>query len=92
LAGTEIPLAGRICAVCDVLDALVSERPYKRAWSFDAALAKIVRDSGTHFDPRVVAALQRLAPQLRRELAGSGAGETADARESAGDPQMTLTV
>jgi CHASE2 domain-containing sensor protein len=68
LAGTEIPLAGRICAVCDVLDALLSERPYKPAWSFDAAMAKIVRDSGSHFDPEMVAALRRLAPRLREEL------------------------
>ncbi|HUB36010.1 MAG TPA: CHASE2 domain-containing protein [Solirubrobacteraceae bacterium] len=68
LAGAEIPLAGRICAVCDVLDALLSERPYKPAWSFDAAMEKIVRDSGSHFDPAVVAALQRLAPRLRRRL------------------------
>jgi CHASE2 domain-containing sensor protein len=68
LAGAEIPLAGRICAVCDVLDALLSERPYKPAWSFDAAMEKIVQDSGSHFDPAVVGALERLAPRLRQEL------------------------
>jgi CHASE2 domain-containing sensor protein len=70
LSGEQIPLVGRICAVCDVLDALLNERPYKPAWSFDAALARIARDSGRHFDPRVVAALQRLAPQLHAEFAG----------------------
>jgi CHASE2 domain-containing sensor protein len=80
LVGTQIPLAGRICAVCDVLDALISERPYKSAWSFDAALAKIAHDSGSHFDPEVVAALQRLAPELRREL-----GDEADERSSGPD-------
>lgn len=67
LSGAEIPLPGRICAVCDVLDALLSERPYKPAWSFEEATAKIAQDSGTHFDPAVVAALQRLQPQLRAE-------------------------
>jgi CHASE2 domain-containing sensor protein len=71
LSGEQIPLAGRICAVCDVLDALLNERPYKPAWSFDATLARIARDSGTHFDPHVVAALQRLAPRLRSELVSS---------------------
>src|SRR4051794_21293960 len=41
LAGEEIPLAGRICAVCDVYDALVSDRPYKRAWSVSEARTEI---------------------------------------------------
>jgi response regulator RpfG family c-di-GMP phosphodiesterase len=53
LAGREIPLAGRICAVCDVYDALMSTRPYKRAWSREEALAEIRRGAGTHFDPRL---------------------------------------
>jgi CHASE2 domain-containing sensor protein len=53
LAGTDIPLEGRICAICDVYDALISERPYKRAWSREEALAEIRRDSGSHFDPNL---------------------------------------
>ena len=56
LSGEAIPLAGRICAVCDVYDALVSERPYKRAWSKREALAEIARGAGTHFDPRIARA------------------------------------
>ena len=43
LRGEEIPLAGRICAVCDVFDALRSRRPYKEAWTLDEALAEIAR-------------------------------------------------
>ncbi len=56
LRGEEIPLVGRIVAVADVFDALVSERPYKPAWPIDAARAEIVRGSGSQFDPKVVEA------------------------------------
>src|SRR3954466_1564151 len=54
LAGEEIPLVGRIAAICDVFDALISERPYKRAWPLADALAEIERGSGSHFDPALV--------------------------------------
>lgn len=57
LAAESIPLAGRIVAVCDVLDALLSERPYKKAWPVEEALAELERGAGKHFDPRVVTAL-----------------------------------
>jgi CHASE2 domain-containing sensor protein len=51
LRGEQIPLAGRICALCDVYDALVSRRPYKEAWPVDEALTEIRRQRGRHFDP-----------------------------------------
>lgn len=54
LAGEEIPLAARLFSVVDVFDALKSERPYKAAWSDEAALAELKSLSGTHFDPEVV--------------------------------------
>jgi HD-GYP domain-containing protein (c-di-GMP phosphodiesterase class II) len=54
LAGEAIPLAGRICAVCDVFDALVSDRPYKPAWTFEEARDELRAQSGRHFDPRLV--------------------------------------
>ncbi|HET8755026.1 MAG TPA: CHASE2 domain-containing protein [Solirubrobacteraceae bacterium] len=57
LAGEDIPLVGRICAVCDVFDALTSPRPYKHAWRVDEALAEIAAESGRHFDPRLAALL-----------------------------------
>ncbi|MES2149485.1 MAG: HD domain-containing phosphohydrolase [Pseudomonadota bacterium] len=56
LAGEAIPLAARIVAVADVFDALTSERPYKRAWSFDDARSFLVDGSGAHFCPRCVSA------------------------------------
>lgn len=82
LAGAEIPLPGRICAVCDVLDALLSERPYKPAWSFDEAIVEIAKGSGSHFDPDVVAALMRLGPQLRAQRADRAGVEGAESAES----------
>ncbi|MBI5705802.1 MAG: PAS domain S-box protein [Armatimonadetes bacterium] len=53
LKGKDIPLVGRIVAICDVFDALTSERPYKRAWPFGEAMAEIERCAGTHFDPHL---------------------------------------
>jgi len=49
--GNEIPIEARIVAVADVYDALVSERPYKNAWSMDTALDYMESHSGKHFDP-----------------------------------------
>ena len=51
LKGTEIPLQGRIMAIVDVYDALVSERPYKKAFTDKEAVDIIMKSSGTHFDP-----------------------------------------
>lgn len=51
LRGEEIPLAGRIAAICDVYDALLAERPYKRAWTVEAALGYIASERAGHFDP-----------------------------------------
>ncbi len=60
LSGEDIPIAGRICAVCDVYDALVSERPYKASWSREQAMDEISRQRGKQFDPTVVDAFLRL--------------------------------
>lgn len=59
LKGQAIPISGRIVAAADVLDALTSARPYKTAWTLDAALSEIRAQSGRQFDPAVVAALER---------------------------------
>ena len=69
LAGEDIPLEGRICAICDVYDALGSKRPYKEAWPVERVLEEIAQSSGSHFDPALVAAFLELAPEL-----GQGAG------------------
>jgi putative nucleotidyltransferase with HDIG domain len=54
LAGKEISLGGRIMAVADVYDALVSDRPYRDGMDKDRVVAIIKEDTGTHFDPEVV--------------------------------------
>jgi putative two-component system response regulator len=54
IAGEAIPLPGRIVAVADVLDALISPRPYKDAWPLDRALAEMEAQRGRHFDPDIV--------------------------------------
>lgn len=54
LRGDDIPLVGQIVAVADVFDTLVHERPYKRAWPLDEAVAEIRRQRGRWFAPRMV--------------------------------------
>lgn len=60
LKGEEIPLAGRIMALADVYDALVSERVYKKAFTHEEAKNIIVDGKGTHFDPVIVDAFLEL--------------------------------
>lgn len=57
LAGDELPLDARVLAVCDVFDALVSERPYREAWPVERALATLAEGAETQFDARCVQAL-----------------------------------
>ncbi|MEA1674266.1 HD-GYP domain-containing protein [Nitrospirillum sp. BR 11163] len=54
LKGPAIPLSGRIVALVDVFDALMSARPYKEPWPLSRALAHIVAEAGGHFDPNLV--------------------------------------
>ncbi len=64
LKGEDIPLEGRIIAVADVFDALTSVRPYKPAWTVEEALALLRRESGRHFDPRLVELFMTCLPQV----------------------------
>jgi HD-GYP domain-containing protein (c-di-GMP phosphodiesterase class II) len=64
LCGSTIPLEARIFAVADVFDALTVERPYKNAWTPEAARDQILKESGTHFDPQVVEAFNTVYKQL----------------------------
>ena len=56
LSGEDIPIASRIIAVVDTLDAMTTDRPYRKALPVDAALEEIKKNSGTQFDPKVVEA------------------------------------
>jgi len=64
LAGEAIPQSGRIAALADVFDALVSERPYKKAWTVEAAVNLIKENSGKHFDPQLVAVFMQQLPGI----------------------------
>jgi len=68
LSGRDIPLAGRICAIVDVFDALLSSRPYKEPWTLADALAEIREQRGRHFDPDLVDAFLGIAARLHAEL------------------------
>ncbi|MFZ5821271.1 MAG: HD-GYP domain-containing protein, partial [Chloroflexota bacterium] len=60
LAGEQIPLAARIFAIVDVYDALTTDRPYREAWSKEAAIQYLRSEGGKHFDPKVVEAFLAL--------------------------------
>jgi HD-GYP domain-containing protein (c-di-GMP phosphodiesterase class II) len=60
LVAEQIPLSARIFAVIDVWDALLSDRPYRPAWSKERVCAHLLQQRGTHFDPRVVDAFLRM--------------------------------
>ncbi|AWK89483.1 HD-GYP domain-containing protein [Azospirillum thermophilum] len=78
LAGTEIPLVGRITALADVFDALTSVRPYKPAWPLATARRHIVEHSGSHFDPDCVQVLVERWDEVCG-IAGAYADADADA-------------
>ena len=74
LAGEAIPLEARVVAVADVFDALLSERPYKRAWTMDETFDYIVAERGRLFDPRCVDALVASRARVEEACARHAAG------------------
>lgn len=66
LAGEDIPIGARILSAVDCLDALASDRQYRKALPLDEAMARVVADSGKSFDPKVVAILQRRYRELEK--------------------------
>jgi diguanylate cyclase (GGDEF)-like protein/putative nucleotidyltransferase with HDIG domain len=66
LKGEAIPIGARILAAVDCLDALATDRQYRRALPLDDAMARVVKESGTSFDPRVVEVLQRRYVELEK--------------------------
>lgn len=59
LSGEEIPIVARIIAVADAWHAMIEDRPYRRAFTMERAVAELQRGRGTHFDPEVVDAFLR---------------------------------
>jgi diguanylate cyclase (GGDEF)-like protein/putative nucleotidyltransferase with HDIG domain len=66
LRGTDIPIGARILAAVDFLDALASDRQYRRALPLNEAMARLVDESGKSFDPQVVRVLQRRYVELEQ--------------------------
>jgi len=68
LRGEQIPLGARIFAIADTLDAMTSDRPYRKGSSIHAATAEIVRCSSTQFDPHIVEVFLNMSPESWSEL------------------------
>ena len=64
LKGEAIPIEARITALADVFDALTSERPYKKAWTVEEALAEINNQRDKHFESRLVDAFKEILPDV----------------------------
>ncbi|MCL2260487.1 MAG: response regulator [Fibromonadales bacterium] len=72
LKGEEIPLQGRLLAIADVYDALVSDRPYKKAFTHEEAVDIIVGGKGTHFDPVLADLFLKVADEFKVILLNYG--------------------
>ena len=75
LRGNEIPIGARIFSVADTLDAITSDRPYRKARSFDAARQEVLRCSGSQFDPSVVEIFLKIPNELWNELRSEITGQ-----------------
>jgi len=67
-AGEEIPIGARILSAVDFLDAMASDRQYRRALPLDDVMARLQEESGKSFDPKVVAVLRRRYVELERQV------------------------
>jgi HD-GYP domain-containing protein (c-di-GMP phosphodiesterase class II) len=77
LAGKAIPVAARIIMICDAVDAMLSDRPYRNALSIDAVRSELLKCSGTQFDPDIIAVVAKKDTLERAErLVGRVEGRT----------------
>ena len=84
LRGDDIPLAGRMMAIVDVYDALVSKRPYKPAYPLDLAARLIADESGRHFDPAIVGVFISCLRRFESIASGDGDGDSDSDSDSDG--------
>ena len=82
VSGERIPLAARITAVADVLDAMLSNRSYKDAIPFDTVAAEIIADAGTRFDPEIVTVFEANLDAFRQVSEGLTPACCADFKET----------
>jgi HD-GYP domain-containing protein (c-di-GMP phosphodiesterase class II) len=94
LAGEAIPLLGRIMKVADSYDALISDRPYRRALSEDEALTHFRLNVGTQYDPKVVEALTAVIRDARHGQSEDShlANSAGPSRQSANTPRLASTA
>ena len=85
LVGEEIPLGARIFAVADTLDAMTSDRPYRRALTFHVARAEVVRGSGSQFDPEVVKTFLKIPGEVWNNIVSDAFGPRLSPRSQASD-------
>ncbi len=83
LAGDEIPLAARVIMLCDSIDAMLSDRPYRRALTVEQARVELLRCSGTQFDPDIVEVILRRNTLERAAVLGRQSGAVAQDPSSA---------
>ena len=74
LAGHNIPLVGRICAIADAYDAMTSDRAYRRALKHEIAIGEIERCAGTQFDPELSEVFIKFVEQYRADARHRGDG------------------
>jgi putative two-component system response regulator len=67
LKGEEIPLQGRIMAIVDVYDALISDRPYKKSFTHEDSIKIIQESSGSHFDPKITDVFLEVSDEFAKE-------------------------
>ena len=84
LRGEEIPFPARVVAVCDVFDALISNRPYKQAWTVERALEELLSERGGHFEPRLVDAFAAVFEDMVQIVEQVAAEHGSPAPERAG--------
>jgi HD-GYP domain-containing protein (c-di-GMP phosphodiesterase class II) len=65
LTGDAIPLPARIISVADTFEAMTSDRPYRKALSFEQSVAEVTRCLGSQFDPRVVEAFLVISSEMK---------------------------
>lgn len=82
LTGESVPLAARMVSLAEVYDALTHDRPYRRAWSHHEAVAEIVSQQGSQFDPQLAAAFLRVLERYRKAGVSYTGDFVALARES----------
>lgn len=68
LSAESIPLSARIFAIVNVFDALLSERPYKKAFSLEKTLSILNESAGNHFDPALIDAFKPLVTTIHQQL------------------------